>query len=669
MKYQAVTILFTLLIILSSCSGRKIEKTNIQSPDGKIKIEFSISSGEFSYEVFNDGNVIISKSLLGLKLKDETISGESFSINNIETNSFNETWEQPWGEKRLIENRYEEMKINCKGRRNKIKEISITFRAYNDGIGFRYEIPSQSNIDSLIVMDEITEFNLPESDYAWWTPAYSGVYYENITRHTPVNEIDTANLPLTIETLNGKYLAIHEANLTDYPAMNLYCIGQSTLKSDLTPWSTGEKAFIKVPFQSPWRMVIIANKPGDLITSNLELNLNEPCKIEDTSWIKPGKYIGIWWGMHMEKYSWNIGPKHGATTSNTMKYIDFASKYGFDGVLVEGWNTGWENDWTKEGYKFSFTTPYPDFDIEKIVKYAQEKGVKLIGHHETGGSTINYENQMEEAFKMYNNLGVNAVKTGYVSPRLDGKERHSSQYGVRHFRKVVETAAKYKIMIDNHEPVMPTGLRRTFPNLMTGEGMRGQEYNAWSDDGGNPTDHTTIIPFTRGLAGPMDYTPGVFNFTNSAKPKTRVKTTLAHQLALYVVLYSPLQMACDLPENYEGNPSFKFITDVPVNWDITKIIDSKIGDFIITARKDRDTGEWFIGAITDENSRDISVPLNFLNNNTEYKAQIYVDGERADFLNNPTDVSIYEQKINSTTTLNLKLAKGGGAAIRIRPAN
>jgi alpha-glucosidase len=663
-KRRLMLLLALVSLIMGACSNEKEVSHQVQSPDGKIKVSVFLNHGQLFYSASKENVNIITPSKLGFKFKDGTTLGNNVKIVSSKTDTFNETWEQPWGEKRLVENRYEQLSLSLVEKGCKKRNFDILFKVYNDGLGFRYILPEQAKIDSFVIMDELTEFALPTVDNAWWTTAYKGVYYENSTKFSPVNEMnDTVNTPLTIETKSGKFLAIHEANLTDYAKMNLYCTGQSTLKVDLTPWSTGEKVFAKTPFQSPWRMIIIAEKPGDLITSNLMLNLNDPCKLKDISWIKPCKYIGIWWGMHMEKYTWHQGPKHGATTENTMRYIDFAAKHGFGGVLVEGWNYGWDSDWTKEGDKFSFTKPYPDFDIEKICAYAKSKGVQLIGHNETGGATINYEKQMEYGFRMYENLGVNCVKTGYVQPRLDGKERHSSQYGVRHYSKVIETAAKYHVMIDNHEPVMLTGLCRTYPNYMTAEGMRGQEYNAWSDDGGNLTAHTTILPFTRGLAGPMDYTPGVFNFTNTAKPHTRVKTTLAHQLALYVVLYSPDQMACDLPENYEGIPAFKFIETVPVDWDVTKVVDAKIGDYIITARKDRNSDNWFLGAITNEKERELDIDLSFLDKDKNYTATIYKDGPNANWETNPTIVSIEKMKIGASNHLNLQLAPGGGTAI------
>jgi alpha-glucosidase len=393
------------------------------------------------------------------------------------------------------------------------------------------------------------------------------------------------------------------------------------------------------------------------------LNLNEPSKIEDTSWIEPGRYIGIWWGMHTERYTWFQGPKHGATTANVKRHIDFAAENGFSGVLVEGWNDGWQNDWTVEGDKFSFTQAYSDFDLPEITEYAASKGVKLIGHNETGGATQNYEAQLEDAFAMYQKFGVNTVKTGYVSPLLDGKERHNSQYGVRHYRKVIETAAKYHIMIDNHEPVMPTGLQRTWPNLMTQEGVRGQEWDAWSTDGGNPPDHTTIIPFTRGLAGPIDFTPGTFKFENPVHPQTRVRTTIAKQLALSVVIFSPLQMASDEIENYEGVPAFGFITQCPTNWSRTVVPHASIGEYVTIARRDRDSENWYVGSITNAEARNLSLPLDFLDEGARYTAQIYKDGAGADYQTNPHPVAIEEQEVDSTTTLELNLAAGGGVAI------
>lgn len=411
-----------------------------------------------------------------------------------------------------------------------------------------------------------------------------------------------------------------------------------------------------------WRTMIIVDKPADLLLSRLMLNLNEPCAIESTEWIKPQRYIGIWWAMHRKVNTWEQGPIHGATTDNTKRYIDFASENGYDGVLVEGWNHGWDGDWSAEGDKFSFTKPYPDFDIEEITRYAAEKGVKLIGHHETGGATINYENQLDSAFALCSRLGINTVKTGYVNLLLDGKELHSSQYGVRHYRNVIETAAKYNVMIDNHEPVMPTGIQRTYPNLMTQEGLRGCEYDAWSADGGNPPEHTVTIPFTRCLAGPVDYTPGILNYENPVPPYTRPQCTIAKQLALALVLYSPLQMSADMIENYEGRPEFEFLRRCPTNWAKTIVPEARIGEFLTIARKDIGSDDWYIGSITNSNSHQGKIKLDFLDPNYEYTATIFADGPDADYKDNPYPVVISEIPVKHTSSLNLNLAKGGGAA-------
>lgn len=410
--------------------------------------------------------------------------------------------------------------------------------------------------------------------------------------------------------------------------------------------------------------MIVADTPGGLVTSRLMLNLNEPCRIEDTSWIRPAKYVGIWWSMHLFQETWAQGPRHGATTENAKRYIDFAAEHGIEGVLVEGWNVGWDGEWTKNTDRIRFTEPYPDFDIEAVAGYAAQKGVELIGHHETGADTKNYEAQLEEAFAFYKNHGVDYVKTGYVNVLMDGKELHDSQYGVRHYRRVIETAARCGMMIDNHEPVMPTGIERTWPNLMTQEGVRGQEYNAWSPDGGNPPEHTTVVPFLRGLAGPMDYTFGTFRFDNPVSPFARVQSTIARELAHYVVIYSPLQMASDLPENYRGHKAFDFIRDVPTDWERTLVPAAVIGDYAVFVRQDRSSENWYLGAVTDEEPRTVGVPLTFLAPGVTYTAQIYADGEGADWKTNPYAVDYEERPVTAADTLTVSMASGGGCAVR-----
>jgi len=648
---------FLLLGSSTTAFAQKIKNGIIKSPDGKVVLEVGLEQSKIYYKVSKEGKSILNPSFLGFDLKDGSLK-DNLSVTNISHSKFDETWKQPWGEEIEVRNHYNEMKVLVRDNSKLAREIIIDFKVYNDGFGFRYEFPKQKNLNEFVIMDELTEFNFPE-DHKTWSIPYNTEFYEGLFKSNPISKLDTVATPLTMETKSGLFLTVHQANLTDYASMNLAKVGNSTkLKSYLTPWATGEKVFAKAPFNTPWRAMIIAKSAGDLMLSRLMLNLNEPNKLGDVSWIKPGRYIGIWWAIHMEKYTWKAGPTHGAKTENVLRYIDFAAKHNFSGVLVEGWNKGWE-DWKD----FKFTEPYPDFDIKKITDYAKSKNVTLIGHHETAGNTVNYENQMNDAFAFYKKYGVDVVKTGYVGGNLDGKQPHSSQYGVRHYRKVIEEAAKYKIMIDNHEPVMPTGLQRTLPNLMTQEGVRGQEWDAWSKDGGNPPEHTTIIPFTRGLAGPIDFTPGTFNFTNPVLPNTKVHTTLAKQLALSVVIYSPLQMASDMIENYENNPAFEFITSCPTDWSRTVVPDAKIGEFVTIARRDKATDNWFLGSITNKDARTVKLDLKFLDPNKKYKAKIFRDGKGADYETNPYPIIIEEKEVDSKTILSVDLARSGGVAI------
>ncbi len=547
------------------------------------------------------------------------------------------------------------------------RQLNIVFRAFNDGIGFRYEFPKQRNLDNFQIMEEMTQIAMPTDAQAWTEPTNGTKYYEAVWTKDLLSKKDTVNTPITIEVNDSLYMALHEANLTDYASLNYtprHLDGAAvTLVAALTPWQNGVKVYAKAPFVSPWRTILITKKPGDLITSKVMLNLNDPCKITDTSWITTGKYVGIWWGMHMKDYTWAQGPQHGATTK---RYIDFAAKHNMQGVLVEGWNYGWDGDWTQEGDKFSFTKAYPDYDLEGLQKYALSKGVRLIAHNETGGAATNYENQLDSAFALYQRLGIRAIKTGYVNPMLDNKELQHSQYGIRHYRKVIETAAKYHLMVVNHEPAMPSGLCRTYPNLVSGEGMRGQEYNAWSADGGNPPYHVCILPFTRGLAGSMDFTPGIFNFTNKAVPTTHPQTTLAKQLSEYILLYSPWQMAADMIENYENQPALSFIESVPADWEKTLVLNAEIGKYLTIARKDKASDNWFIGSATDAEARNLTIDLEFLDEGREYMAEIYADGEGADYSTNPYPISYNRVKVTKSSQLTLKLAPSGGAAIRIK---
>ena len=650
--------------LLQSCFKSSAANREV-SPDGALSVDVGVKDGRLFYTVARKGEAVVDTSYLAIDAKEAKF-GANTRIKDIAHSSFDETWTQPWGEEKDVRNNYNEMRLTLAEESETPAEFAVVFRIFDDGIGFRYEIPEQANLGHLTIMDENTEFAIADDGVAWSIP-WNHEYYEHLYGTSPISRLDTVCSPLTMKIKDNLYLAIHEANLTDYASMNLTPQpGSTRLRTMLTPLSTGEKVITTAPMQSPWRTVIIADNPGDLMLSRLMLNLNEPCKIADTSFCKPGRYIGIWWGMHMKDWTWEQGPKHGATTENTKRYIDFAAENGYDGVHVEGWNLGWDGDWSANGDKFSFTEAYPDFDLKEITDYARRKGVKLIGHHETGGAAKNYEKQMEDAFALYENLGVNCVKTGYVNLLLDGKELHGSQYGVRHYRKVIEDAARHHIAIVNHEPVMPTGLQRTYPNLMSQEGMRGQEYDAWSPDGGNPPEHTCILPFTRGLAGPMDFTPGTFNFTNKAVPGTRPNTTVAKQLALAVVIYSPVVMSSDQIQNYNGRPEFEFLKTCPTNWDKTVIPEAKIGEYVTIARKERDADNWYVGAITNASAHNSELDCSFLPEGQKFKAKVFADGEGADYRTNPYPVAIYEQVIDSSSRIPLHLAPGGGAALIIK---
>ena len=704
---------FIALAFVATLSAQaNIQTYTVKSPDSKIEVIVGIDNANPFYSVCKNGAVLIQPSRLGFEIVGAYPDlSTNLEIIDTKTSSFNETWEQVWGESRFVENNYNELVVAFQEKANLKRQFNVIFRAFNDGIGFRYEFPEQKNMDYFIISDEKTEFKINGKPTLWWVPSHAensygeslyrtttigdivndkaftnptGVYNENRTAATFKNfhEIDrnsfgamvwsasvmpiTIATPITIDMNDGTFLAIHEANLTDFASMTLTPTDDNTLKSELVPWSNGLKVYAQTPSVTPWRTIIIADKLGDLVASRLMLNLNEPNQIEDTSWIKPMKYIGIWWGMHINKYTWQMSPRHGATTENTLRYMDFAARHGFGGVLVEGWNYGWEShDHDYDGNWFSFTRPYPVFDIEKITEYGRSKGVQLIGHHETYGAVRNYEMQMIDGYRFYQKLGVGSLKSGYVKQHLDKIEWHDGQFGVRHRRYALEEAAKHRITLNIHEPVKQTGIRRTLPNLMTQEGARGQEFNAWDSGGGNPPSHTTILPFTRILGGPMDYTPGVFNF-DIPHPVSRVQSTLANQLALYVVLYSPLQMACDLPENYEKNlRPFQFIKDVPTDWQETKVLNAELGKYVTIARKDRNSEDWYIGSITNEEARTLTVPLDFLTPGARYEAQIYADGARADFRTNPTDIVIRRMNVNANTVLNIRLASAGGQAIRI----
>lgn len=662
----AIMIIATALL---SCSD-KIDKTPqvVSSPDKGIEVGFFLTSdGQPGYTVNFKGQVVVDSSLLGNKLSGALSLDKGFSVENAVVTSFDETWEQPWGEQREIRNNYNELKVMLATKGAKPVKQNIVFRVYDYGIGFRYEYPEQPNLSSFEIMDELTEFNMTANHNAWWIPAYQGNRYEFTFSKDPINTLEYCHTPFTMESNTGNlFISIHEAALTDYASMTIKSKGDNKLEADLVPWKNGIRTYTKTGTTSPWRTLQIADKAGDLITSYLILNLNEPNKLGDVSWVKPGKYIGVWWEMFINKGTWHQGPQHAATTEHVKKYIDFAAKHKFNGVLVEGWNYGWDGEWMNAGDDFDFTKPYPDYDLEELSKYGKERDVFIIGHHETGASVDNYERQLEDAFKYLDDHGMRAVKNGYVGDSINNGEWHHGQYIVRHHRKVIKTAAKNKVMLVSHEPIKPTGIRRTYPNMIAREGARGQEYNAWQP--GNGPDHTTIIPFTRLLAGPMDYTPGILDITLPSQPNGSVPSTIGKELAHYVIIYSPMQMAADLPENYEGHPAFEFIKDVATDWEQTKVLDASIGEYVTIARQQRNSGNWYIGAVTNQDPRDKNIALDFLTEGMEYNATIYCDAEGASYIDNPTAYKIETKKVNKKSVLDLKLGASGGAAICIKPA-
>ncbi len=654
-----------IIVIICSCSGEK--KAEISSPDGTIDIKFELQDGQPRYSVNKSGNPVILSSKMGFRFQNMPDFRGPYTIENEETREYDSTWTQVWGEKKTIREHYNHLIVTIKEQNNPGRKMLIHFKAFDDGIGFRYEMPKQEGVGKVNIAEELTEFALSGDHTSWWIPANEGYRYENLYRNTPVSHIDTVHTPVTMKVNDSLYLSIHEAALTDFASFVMHVSRENTLGTSLIGWKDGIKVKTSAPFVSPWRTIQIAEKPAGLINSYLILNLNEPNVIEDVSWIKPAKYMGIWWEMHIGVSSWGTTSevKHGATTENAKKYIDFAAKHGIQGVLVEGWNTGWDDTWWKNGNVFSFTEPFTDYDLEGVTGYAKENGVEMIAHNETSAVISNYERQMKDAYKLYQELGIHYIKSGYVGDEFENGEPHHGQYAVNHFRKVVKIAAEYHINMNVHEPIKATGIRRTYPNMMTREGARGMEFNAWDKAGGNPPSHTCILPFTRLLGGPLDYTPGIFNILLPEKPGNRVNTTLAKQLALYVTIFSPLHMAADLPENYERYPdAFQFIKDVPVDWEDTKALNGEIGEYLTIARKDRNSQDWYIGSITNEKEREFSLKLDFLEPETNYTAQVYADGEKANWANNPLDIKIYNKNVNSNTNFTIKLAPGGGMAVR-----
>ena len=670
-------------------------RSTVSSPNQNIVLNFWLDdNGAPLYEVNYKGKPAILSSGLGLDLKTTMTETPIPTLRNnlrlvdAKQSNYNSSWKPVWGDVKEIKENYNQLIVQLQQKNENGIEFNIVFKVFDDGVGFRYEFPKQKDLGHFIVSNEKTEFHLTGNHKAFWIPGDydSNEFSPNITTLNEVNgedpkyaasifahqffDKDAVQTPLMLKSAEGLYINIHEAALVNYPAMNLHIDKSNyTLSSVLVPDALGNKAYLQAPAKTPWRTIIISDKATDILASHTILNLNDPSVIKDPSWIKPTKYVGVWWEMHVGKSSWDSASgKHGATTANVKRYIDFASKHGFTGVLVEGWNVGWE-DWFGQ-YKedvFDFVTPYGDFDLKGLQKYAAAKKVKLIMHHETSASVTNYERQMDTAYRFMKKFGYDAVKTGYVGHIIPRGEHHDGQWMVNHYVRVAKKTASYQIMLDAHEPVRPTGLQRTYPNWLACEAARGMEFNAWSE--GNKPNHETIFPFTRFMGGPMDYTPGIFqlelNYWDKTKKET-IHTTLAKQLALYVTICSPLQMAADLPESYEKKmDAFQFIKDVAVDWDDSKYVEAEPGEYITIARKAKGTNNWFAGAITNENARTATLDLSFLDAGKKYNATIYADADDADYQKNPAAYKITKQVVDSKTVLSLKLAKGGGCAVSI----
>ena len=643
----------------------------VDSPGKVLHVELSLDEGRIAYSISRLGVPVIAPSRLGFLLRNTEKLERNFALATQATRSVDETWEQPWGETRTVRNHFNELSARFTEQVKLKRSLDLVFRVYDDGVGFRYAFPDQPQLEDVVIDDELTEFAVVPKATAWWVPGGEWNRYEYLYNRTPLDEVGQAHTPMTVRSEDGLHIAFHEAALVDYSGMWLRRVEGQRFRAQLAPASEGWKVRRQAPFATPWRTLVIADSAAGLYESHLELNLNEPNRLGDVGWFKPAKYVGVWWEMHLNKSTWSTGPTHGATTANTKRYIDFAAKNGFRGVLVEGWNKGWDGQWFGNGNDFDFTTPTADFDLEGLAAYAKSKGVRLIGHHETGGAVSHYEKQLDAALDLYARLGIDVVKSGYVADagqieRNDGdgvvrREWHDGQWMARHHLRVVEEAAKRHIAINPHEPIKDTGLRRTYPNWVSREGARGMEYAAWGNPP-NPPEHEVNLVFTRMLAGPMDFTPGILSLEGRGQA---VQTTLAKQLALYVVLYSPIQMAADLPENYAKHAdAFQFIKDVAVDWSETRVLNGEVGDYVTIVRKDRHGEDWFLGSITDENGRVLAVPLSFLDPGRRYTAEIYRDGEGANWQSNPFAFATEKREVTSADTLSLRLAAGGGQAIR-----
>ncbi len=671
----AVLLLTSALALPAAAAGPPAPPVHrAASPDGALSVEVTTDNdGRPSYAVSYAGTPVIAPSRLGVMFADAPKFERNLVASNPRRRSADSTWEQPWGERRLVRDHYNELRLTLTEKVPPGRAFDVVFRIHDDGVGFRYEFPMQPGLERLSITTELTEFDIASAATAWWIPAGEWNREEYLYHRTPVEQVGDAQTPITLRTDAGLHVSIHEAALVDYAGMNLTRVDGRRLKAALTPGVGAASVEREAPMATPWRTIQVSRDAGGLVESSLILNLNEPNALGDVSWVQPMKYVGIWWDMHLDRRSWASGPKHGATTDYTRRHIDFAAEHGFGGVLVEGWNLGWDGDWFGNGADFSFTEPYPDFDLEGLAAYARGKGVQLIGHHETSGHAAHYESQLEAAFDLYQRLGIHAVKTGYVADAGQAKVRdsegrlryawHEGQAMARHHLHVVTEAAKRRIAVNPHEPVKDTGLRRTYPNWITREGARGMEFNAWGEPG-NPPEHEATLVFTRLLAGPMDFTPGIFGM--ETKSGGRIATTLAKQLALYVVVYSPLQMAADLLHHYEANPRpFQFIKDVPVDWEDTRVVAGEVGEFVAIARQERGGHDWYVGAVTDASARELAVPLGFLDPARRYRATVYRDGPGAGWKSDQTDIVIEQREVGAGDTLSLWMAPAGGFAVRL----
>ena len=692
---------FLLVLFMSSAAMAE----SITSPNGQLQLNFSVNSqGEPVYELFYKGKAVIKPSKLGLELKNDPGLMNGFTLADTQTSTFDETWEPVWGEVKQIRNHYNEMAVTL-DQKAQDRNIIIRFRLFDDGLGFRYEFPLQKNLNYFVIKEERTQFAMTGDHKAFWIPGdydtqeydftesklseIRGLMKSAITGNASQTQFSPTGVQtsLQMKTADGLYINLHEAALVDYSCMHLNLDDKNLIfESWLTPDAVGDKGYMQAPCKSPWRTVIVSDDARDILASKLTLNLNEPCAYEDVSWIKPVKYVGVWWEMIAGKSTWaytddlpsvKLGEtdysktkpngRHGANNENVKRYIDFAAAHGFDQVLVEGWNEGWE-DWFghSKDYVFDFVTPYPDFDVKMLNAYAKSKGVKLMMHHETSSSVRNYERHMDKAYRFMVDNGYNAVKSGYVGNIIPRGEHHYGQWMNNHYLYAVKKAADYKICVNGHEAVRPTGLCRTYPNLIGNESARGTEYEAF---GGSKPFHTTLLPFNRLIGGPMDYTPGIFDtkldFMGDL-PHGQVQTTLAKQLALYVTLYSPLQMAADLVENYEKHmDAFQFIKDVAVDWEDSEYIEAEPGDYITVARKAKGTDNWFVGGITDENARTAGFTLDFLTPGKQYVATLYADGKDADYKENPTSYQIKKGIVTNKTKISVWEARSGGFALSL----